>query len=91
MVMSMDIEVTRMSAKGQVVIPKEMRQNIKEGEKLVVIRSGKQIILERVRDLDKNFEEEMEFARRTEEAWKDFEGGRYKKYPVHEFLKKLRG
>ncbi len=29
----MDIAITRMSSKGQVVIPAEMRRNIREGRK----------------------------------------------------------
>jgi AbrB family looped-hinge helix DNA binding protein len=32
-----EIAITKMSSKGQVVIPAEMRGNIHEGEKLVII------------------------------------------------------
>ena len=86
----MNIEITRMSSKGQVVIPKEMRKGIKEGEKLIIIDNGRQLVIERVKDLDKNFEEDLEFARRTEEAWKDIDDGRYQTYSAEEFLKKLK-
>ena len=79
-----------MSSKGQVVIPKEMRKGIKEGEKLIIIDNGRQLVIERVKDLDKNFEEDLEFARRTEEAWKDIDDGRYQTYSAEEFLKKLK-
>ena len=45
MVIKMDIAITKMSSKGQIVIPAEIRGDIKEGEKMVLIKNGKQIIL----------------------------------------------
>ncbi len=85
-----NIEITKMSSKGQIVIPQEMRKNIKEGEKLLIIQNGDQLILKKVTDLDKNLKEDLEFARRTEEAWKDIDEGRYDKHSVEEFLKRLK-
>ena len=79
-----------MSSKGQIVIPKEMRKGIKEGEKLIIIQNGKQIILERAKDLNENFEEDLEFARRTEEAWKRYEKGEFIEMDYDEFLKQAR-
>ena len=86
----MNIEITRMSSKGQIVIPKKMRKGIEEGEKLVMIQNGSQIILKRAKDLDKNFEEDLEFARRTEEAWKRYEKGEFIEMDYDEFLKEAR-
>lgn len=43
----MQIETTKMSSRGQVVIPLEMRENIKEGEKLLVIKRNDEIILKK--------------------------------------------
>ena len=86
----MNIEITRMSSKGQIVIPKKMRKGIEEGEKLVMIQNGSQIILKRAKDLDKNFEEDLEFARRTEEAWKRYEKGEFIEVDYDEFLKEAR-
>ena len=43
----MEIAVTRMSSKGQVVIPVELRGDMEEGEDLVIIRQDEQIILEK--------------------------------------------
>ena len=86
----MQIEITKMSSKGQIVIPKEMRKDINEGEKLIIIQDGNQLIIKKARDTNKNFKEDLEFARRTEEAWKDIDAGRSKTYTKEEFLKKLR-
>ena len=84
-----DIDVTRMSSKGQIVIPSDMRKGIKEGEKLVVIKNGDQLILKPMRYFDKKLKEDLEFARRTEEAWKRYERGEFKTLPMKEFLKEL--
>ena len=83
------LEITKISSKGQVVIPQEMRKDFHEGEKLVVIKSGKQIILKSVNDFDENIAEDIEFAKRTEEAWKSYDRGEFKSMPVDDFLKEL--
>ena len=65
----------RISSKGQIVIPQDMRGDLKEGDKLVIIKSGKQIILKKMEDFSENLEEDLEFDRRTEEAYKRIEAG----------------
>ena len=50
-----------------------MRKGFQEGEKFVVIKAGKQLILKSIKDFDENIEEDLEFARRTEEAYKRYE------------------
>jgi len=85
----MEIGITRMSSKGQIVIPREMRSKIKEGEKLLVFSSDGNIILKRATKMDEQFQEDLEFARRTEEAWKQHDRGEFIEYSEEEFLKKL--
>ena len=41
------IDTTKMSSRGQVVIPLDMRGDIKEGDKLIVIRKNNEIILKK--------------------------------------------
>ncbi len=43
----MQIDTTKMSSRGQVVIPLDMRKDIKEGDKLIVIRKDNEIILKK--------------------------------------------
>ncbi len=69
--------ITKISSKGQIVIPQDMRKDLKEGDKLVVIRNKDQIILKKVEDFSENIEEDLEFARRTEEAYKRIEAGEF--------------
>ncbi len=86
----MDVAITKMSSKGQVVIPAEMRADIKEGEKLLIIKRNDQLVMKKASRLDKQLEEDLEFARRTEEAWKRFEKGEFKSMPAEKFLKELK-
>lgn len=85
----MEIAITKMSSKGQVVIPAEMREGISEGDKLIIIQSGKQIIMKKASELDKQLKEDLEFARRTEEAWKRYDKGQFKSMKVEDFLKEI--
>ncbi|MAG20121.1 AbrB family transcriptional regulator [archaeon] len=86
----MEFAITKMSSKGQIVIPNEIREGIPEGEKLVVIKNDHQWIIERMRDLRKNFKEDLEFAKRTEEAWIRRDEGKFKSMEKEEFLKEIK-
>ena len=86
----MDVAITKISSKGQIVIPSDMRKNLSIGEKLFIIRNKNQWILKRVKDVDKNFEDDLEFAKRTEEAFKRYEHGEFKEVDGKDFLKKLK-
>ncbi|MEA1999322.1 MAG: AbrB/MazE/SpoVT family DNA-binding domain-containing protein [Euryarchaeota archaeon] len=84
-----DIAITKLSSKGQMVIPSEMRGNLSEGEKLVIIKNGEQLILKKVSDLGKNFEEDLAFAKKTEEAYQKYERGEFVSRPADKFLEEL--
>ena len=84
------IDITKMSSKGQVVIPLDLRKGIKEGEKLVVIRNKDQIILKKASSFDKNLEEDLEVARRTEEAWGRYQKGEFKTMEFDDFLEEIK-
>jgi len=86
----MEVAMTKMSSKGQVVIPVEMREGINEGDKLVIIQNEDQLILKKASKLDKNFEEDLEFAKRTEEAWKRHDQGKFKRMGFDDFLKEIK-
>ena len=71
----MMIDTTKMSSRGQVVIPIEMRKDIKEGDKLIVIRKNDEIILKKsLPDFELLVEEsfaETWLNEKEDEAWKD--------------------
>jgi AbrB family looped-hinge helix DNA binding protein len=85
----MDIAITRMSSKGQVVIPSEMREGIEEGDKLLLIKNDSQIILKKASELDKQLQEDITFAKRTDEALKKYDKGEFKTVTADDFLKML--
>jgi len=85
-----NINITKISSKGQIVIPLDMREGLKEGDKLIVIRNGNQIILKKAEHFDKNLEEDLEFAKRTEEAYKRHEKGDFISIDGDEFLEQMK-
>lgn len=84
-----DISITKMSSKGQVVIPSELREGFVKGEKLIIFRSGKNIIMKKASDFDENLKEDLIFAKRTEEAFRRYEKGEFKTAKGKDFLKLL--
>ena len=86
----MNINITKMSSKGQIVIPADMRKGIKEGEKIIIIQNGNQLILKKAKEFDKNLEEDLEFARRTEGAIKKYEKGEFIQMSGDDFLKGIK-
>ena len=66
------------------------RIDISEGEKFVLIRSGKQLILQKVKDFNKRLEEDLIFAKRTEEALKRYEKGEFIEVDFDDFLKEVK-
>ncbi len=84
-----EIETTRMSSKGQVVIPLSFRKHIKEGDTMLIIKDKNTILLKKANDLDEKFREDLEFAKRTEEAYRRHERGEFKSLPADKFLEEL--
>ena len=41
----MEIATTKLSSRGQIVIPAEMRTDMKEGDSFVIVRKGEDILL----------------------------------------------
>ncbi|MCD4759555.1 AbrB/MazE/SpoVT family DNA-binding domain-containing protein [archaeon] len=85
-----EINITRMSSKGQIVIPAEMRQNINVGEKLILIKDKEMIIVKKTSDMDKQLKEDLEFARRTEEAMKRIERGEGIEMGFDDFIEEMK-
>lgn len=84
-----DVAVTRLSSRGQVVIPVEMRRGFREGEKLLLIRSHNRFIMKRAGALEGNIAEDLIFAKRTEEALKRYDKGLFVETSRKGFLEEL--
>jgi AbrB family looped-hinge helix DNA binding protein len=71
----MIFDTTKMSSRGQVVIPLDMREGINEGDKLIIIKRDNEIILKKSIP-ESAILSEKSFARtwlnkEEDEAWKD--------------------
>jgi AbrB family looped-hinge helix DNA binding protein len=84
------IDTTKVSSKGQIVIPNSMRDGFAEGDTLLIIRDNNTILLKKAGDLDEQFKEDLEFARRTEEAYKRHEKGEFKRMSAEKFLEEIK-
>lgn len=85
-----DIATTTISSKGQIVIPSHMRKDIKEGDRFLIIKGKSSFLLKKANDLDDQFKEDLEFARRTEEAWQRHDRGEFKQMEFDEFIKEMK-
>lgn len=69
------IDTTKMSSRGQIVIPLDMRKDIRKGDKLIVIRKDDEIIIKKsISDLALLSEEsfaETWLNEKEDEAWKN--------------------
>jgi len=84
-----NIDVIRLSSRGQIVIPAKMRKDLNEGEELVIIRDDSRIILKKAGALTENMKEDVEFAKRTEEALERWDKGEFVSMGRNDFLKEL--
>lgn len=82
----MEIGLTRISSKGQVVIPLALRKKLalKDGETLAISAEGNIISLKKVKN---PFEDELRTLESVKNAWKEIEAGKYNKLKDKDFLK----
>jgi len=85
----MDVAITRMSSKGQIVIPASMRENILEGEKLLIIRDGERYIIKPLAELEPALKEDLLFAEKTERAFEEYHKGAFTKKAASGFRDEL--
>ena len=87
----MDIEITKMTLKGQVVIPQDIRKEkgLKEGEKFLVFDINDNIILKRIKNLEKAKTED-EFEKVFRSTWKIAKSRGITKKDVAEEIKAYR-
>ena len=73
----MVIGMTKLSSRGQIVIPQEMRKNFNEGDNFIVVIENNKIILTNESDVEASILEDLEFENRTREAEKRMDTGEY--------------
>ncbi len=83
------VDFTKMSSKGQIVIPQEMRKDLAVGDRFIIIRRGNEIILKPAGDLEENFLEDLDFAKKTLASLDRYCKGKFKEVEGKDFLKEL--
>lgn len=83
-------ELTRLSSKGQLVIPQNVRNHvgIKEGNMLAVASYNGLVVLKKVNAHIS--EQDLRTLKLVDEAWEDIENGKYRQLSRQEFLNKLK-
>jgi len=85
-----DIQFTKASSKGQIVIPTRIRKKlgIREGSVLAIAVEKGMIVLKKVES--GLSAEDLRTLKLVEEAWKDIESGKYKVRDKDAFFKELK-
>ena len=86
----MEFAITKMSTKGQIVIPSSLRKNINTGDEFLVVKDDERIILKSMSSLASDLRDDLVFAERVEKAWQDYDKGKFKTKTKKEFLKELK-
>jgi len=81
------MEITKLSTKGQVVIPEGIREGIEVGTPFTVTKRDNLIILKTVSGLNEREEKEL---KELNEIWKDIDAGKGITMSKQEFLKEMR-
>ena len=84
-----EVAITKLSSKVQIVIPSHLRKDFKIGEELLILKNNDQMILQRMKNIDKKFKEELRFALRTEKVIEKYEKGEFKQKSAKEFLEDI--
>jgi AbrB family looped-hinge helix DNA binding protein len=85
----MEVAITKMSSKGQVVIPASMRTDLPEGEKILIIKEGVRIILKPLTDIEPASRDDILFAEKTEKAFGEYSKGTFNKKKAGDFIEDM--
>ena len=85
----MEVELTKISSKGQVVIPQDIRKKIGliDGETLAVSTQDNLIVLKKMKDIME--EDDLRTLSEIKEAWKEIAEGKYKRMSSKDFLNEI--
>ena len=85
-----NMDLIKMSSKGQIVIPSNMREGLVRGEEFIIIKDDERFVLKKARQLTEQMKEDLEFARRTEKVWKEIEESKFTDSSTEEYFNKIR-
>jgi len=80
------MEITKLSTKGQVVIPENLRHGLEVGTPFTITKKGDILVLKKVEGLTN---EEMEEMKELDKIWKEVDAGKGLTLSKEEFLKEM--
>lgn len=85
------INFTKVSSKGQVVIPNGLRKKMKvrDGDYFSIMSTDDLIILKKISEV-KMLKEDLKTINKVKEAWADIEEGKFKKGSLDDLMKDLK-
>ncbi|MFH1053932.1 MAG: AbrB/MazE/SpoVT family DNA-binding domain-containing protein [Candidatus Woesearchaeota archaeon] len=86
----MEFAIAKVSTKGQIVIPNNLRENIHTGDELLIVKDNERIIMKNMKKIANNLKQDLIFAEKVEEAWKEYDKGKFISKSKKDFLKELR-
>ncbi len=81
------MEITKLSTKGQIVIPEAIRRGLGVGTSFAITRKKDLIILKKLKGL--TMREQREF-KELEGIWREIDSGNFERLTVDEFFKKMK-
>ena len=81
------MEITKLSTKGQVVIPENLRRNVEVGTPFMVSKQGNLIVLKRMDGLTKA---EIDEIKELDKIWKEIDEGKCDSYSVEDFFSEMK-
>jgi bifunctional DNA-binding transcriptional regulator/antitoxin component of YhaV-PrlF toxin-antitoxin module len=85
----MEIALTRISSKGQIVIPAHMRGDIAAGTDFILVKEGNRFVIRPVSDLEEDLRDDITFAERTDRAIERYNKEKFISQGSDEFLSDL--
>ncbi|MEM3555598.1 MAG: AbrB/MazE/SpoVT family DNA-binding domain-containing protein [Candidatus Micrarchaeia archaeon] len=87
----MNIEIVKLSSKGQLVLPLAIRKHFRvgKGERLMIVEEGGTILLKPLKQMKRDIEEEIYLLSRAAKGWAQVEKGKAKTMLKDEFLREL--
>jgi len=86
----MEFAIAKMSTKGQIVIPAQLRENMHSGDEFLIVKDEGRMILKNVREIAENLKDDIAFARKTDAAWKRIEEGKGVKMEFDDFIQEMK-
>ena len=84
------IDTIKLGSKGRLVLPAGLRKAFRDGEELLAIRAGDEIILKKASSLSEQEREDLEFAKSTEEGWKEIDRGECTTMDFDDFIREMK-